>query len=275
MKLQEKLKEVKNNKSALLATNFYNYETLKGILLAASELDLPIILQLSESSIKYLGLRVAVRMARSAIGELGVVAWLHLDHAKSIGLVRECLNEGFDSIMIDGSELDYENNIRITKEAVKLSSQFGANVEAELGYIPKLGQSQNNLIYSQPEDVKFFVEETGINALAVAIGSVHGSYKGTPNINIEKLREINEANSIPLVLHGGSGIPDFIVQKTISNGISKLNIATEIKDTFTIAIKNSLCKSLEIDLRKTFLPAIQEVKTLVENKLRLVTMKFI
>jgi fructose-bisphosphate aldolase class II/tagatose 1,6-diphosphate aldolase GatY/KbaY len=269
MKLQDKLHECRNGGRAILATNFYNLETLQGILQAAREMQAPIILQLSESSINYIGLEMAVNMVRTAIKNYNVEAWLHLDHGNSTELTKRCLEAGFDSVMIDASERSFDENVKITTEVVKQAQKYGAHVEAELGYIAKLGQTQSNNAFTQPEDAKRFTELTGINSLAVAIGSSHGFYNESPNIQIELLEKIHQATTSSLVLHGGSGIPANMLASAVAHGISKINLATEIKDTFMRALRLQLASTSEIDLRKVFPTAINDVKELIEAKLKL------
>jgi fructose-bisphosphate aldolase class II/tagatose 1,6-diphosphate aldolase GatY/KbaY len=270
MKLQEKLKEVQAQGKALLATNFYNFETLRGVLEAAAELQVPIILQATKSSIDYIGLSMAVQMARTGLSQYGVEGWLHLDHADSYELIARCLDAGFDSVMIDASEKPMEENITITRKVVELAKTYEANVEAELGYIAKLGQSTEQIGFTEPTDAQYFVEATGINALAVAIGSAHGFYTSAPKLDLERLSSIRAATDAALVLHGASGIPHPILQQAIHRGICKINLATEIKNIFMQQLKQDLIYSQEIDLRKVFPPAIDAVKTLVKEKLQVV-----
>src|SRR5690606_11554903 len=208
MNLQNKLKILQEEKGCLLATNFYNYETLRGVVQAASEQQQPIIVQLTKSSIDYMGLSIAVKMARAALEAFQVEGWIHLDHADSYDLIHKCLDEGFDSVMIDAREKPMEENIAITQKVVELAITYGANVEAELGYIAKLGQSSTKIGFTEPEEAAYFSEETGINALAVAIGSAHGFYDKEPLLDLERLSRIKDATKSALVLHGGSGIPD-------------------------------------------------------------------
>lgn len=267
MKLQQKLLELKRSGKGILAANFYNFETLKGVLVAANETGLPVILQLSKSSIEYMGLKTAVSLARGGLDEFQVEGWLHLDHGDSFELVEKCLKAGFDSVMIDASELEFEKNVRITSEVVKLARKYGSNVEAELGYIAKLGQEQIERGFTRPEEAAKFVELTGVDALAVAIGSAHGFYKEVPNLRIDILKQIQEVTSATLVLHGSSGIPHWMLKEAISNGITKINLATEIKDAFMRNLKYQLAATNEIDLRKLFPPAIESVTNLVKNKL--------
>jgi ketose-bisphosphate aldolase len=270
MKLQDKLKQLKAEKKAILAANFYNFETLSAILQAASNLKLPVILQLSESSIRYMSLSIASAMAKAAIKEYGVEAWLHLDHGSSVEMVQRCLDAGFDSVMIDASEKSLEENIKLTRRVVEIATRYNASVEAELGFVAKLGQKQDMHKFTQPEDAAMFIENTHVNALAIAIGSAHGFYKQSPKLDIELLSRINNSIPTPLVLHGSSGIPDFIIRNAIANGICKINLATETKNTFMLALKERLKFNSEIDLRIVFPDATQAVVELIEKKLEII-----
>lgn len=270
MKLQEKLTQLTMAHKAILAVNFYNFETLSGILKAAKAMNEPVILQLSESTINYLGLKMAAGLARKGLEQYGVTGWLHLDHGGSIELVKRCLDEGFDSVMIDASEHPFDINVKTTSEVVKLAEKYHANVEAELGYVAKLGQQQVTSVYTQPEEVKLFTELTGVDALAIAIGSAHGFYKSTPVLQIDLLKSIREITTTTLVLHGGSGIPDVQIKQAIQSGISKINLATETKNIFMLTLKDLLAKTDEIDLRKVFPKAIDAVEMLISEKIKMI-----
>ena len=172
--------------------------------------------------------------------------------------------------MIDASEKPFDQNIALTKQVSILAAQYNANVEAELGYVAKLGQSSTKTGFTDPGEAKYFVEQTGVHALAVAIGSAHGFYKHEPTLDLERLQEINAVTDAALVLHGGSGIPAETLKKAIDRGISKINLATEIKNIFMLTLKESLLKSDEIDLRKVFPHAITAVSNLVKEKLHIV-----
>ncbi len=269
MNLTQKLTQLQENGSAIWAANFYNLETLKGILQASAEMDQPLILQLTRGSIEYMGLKPAVAMARAMIEDYDLRAWLHLDHGDSIDLVERCLGAGFDSVMIDASEQPLAENIKICRKVVELAAPFSANVEAELGYVAKLGQSTEKVGFTKPDDAQFFVAETGVNALAVAIGSAHGFYKEEPRLDIALLKKIREAAKIPLVLHGGSGIPSVQVRAAVKAGICKINVATETKKTFMRNVKNEVLVQEEIDLRKIFPVGIGAVKKLIGNKIKI------
>ncbi|TAL80374.1 MAG: class II fructose-bisphosphate aldolase [Bacteroidetes bacterium] len=268
MRLQDKLKQLKAERKAILAANFYNFETLSGILLASSLLKMPVILQLSESSIRYMGLTIATAMARAALKEYAVEGWLHLDHGCSVEIVQSCLDEGFDSVMIDASEKSLDENITITRQVVKIAAGYDACVEAELGFVAKLGQEQSKQGFTQCADAKRFTDSTGVHALAVAIGSSHGFYKHAPILDIELLSRISESVPTPLVLHGSSGIPDAMLQEAIRNGICKVNLATETKNTFMLELKERLKNNSEIDLRIVFPDATQAVVNLIVKKMK-------
>lgn len=269
MTLQEKLKEYQQKRKGILATNFYNLETLQSILMAASYCHVPVILQLTRSSLEYMGLREAVSLARQSMETFEVEGWLHLDHGDSYELVIRCLDEGFDSVMIDASHKSFTENMEITRQVVEAARKYNANVEAELGYIAKLGQNQT-VEYTTVDEAAEFVRQTGVGALAIAIGSAHGFYKSEPHLNIERLKEIHKTIETILVLHGSSGIPDEMLQDAVSNGITKINLATEIKDTFMKELKRTLQNSNEIDLRKVFPHARKPLVDLLIHKFRIV-----
>lgn len=270
MKLKEKLSCFTKQKRGLLATNFYNLETLHGVLAAAKNLNEPLILQLTKSSIDYMGIDTAVKLGREGLKQFGVEGYIHLDHGGSVPLVQECLDAGFDSVMIDGSELPFEENIKITKKVVQLAQSYGVHVEAELGYVAKLGQSHEQGAFTQPKEAQLFVEETGVDALAIAIGTAHGFYKAEPVLQIELLKQIADVTPSTLVLHGGSGVPVEQVQQAITNGICKVNVATEIKNIFMQTLQKLLIKNTEIDLRKVFPQATDKITELVTGKLIMV-----
>jgi tagatose 1,6-diphosphate aldolase GatY/KbaY len=226
---------------------------------------------LTKSSIDYMGLNIAVDMARAALKQYQVEGWIHLDHCESYELVEACLKAGFDSVMIDASEKPFDENVHITSSVVKLARQYNANVEAELGYVAKLGQSHEQTGFTKPEEAKDFAQETGIDALAVAIGSAHGFYKQEPKLDLERLTQIKDATPVSLVLHGASGISDEVLRQAIQRGICKINLATEIKNMFMKQLAELLRNNDEIDLRKVFPPAIEKVKELVRHKLNAIS----
>ena len=269
MTIKELLLQCQKEGTAVLATNFYNFETLTAVMKAAQAVEAPVMLQLTRSSIDYMGLDVAVRMAREAISDYGLQGYIHLDHGGSVELVQRCLDAGFESVMIDASEKPFAENVETTRKVVEMAAAYGVPVEAELGYVAKLGQEQGGG-FTTPEEAKTFVDETGVDSLAVAIGSAHGFYKQSPHLDIPRLKAIHAATPECLVLHGSSGIPHDQVREAIANGIVKVNLATEIKDTFMRALKQILLSTDEIDLRKVFPKAVTPVVDLLCGKYRMV-----
>ena len=270
MRLQEKFLELRRKRQGILATNFYNFETLEGILQAAQECNQPIILQLTKSSIDYMGLPVAFNLAKSMLAYHGVKGWVHLDHGDSYELAEKCLDVGFDSVMIDASEKPLKENIAVTRKVVKLAEKYGANVEAELGYIAKLGQNKDGTGFTRPEEAKKFVDATGVDALAIAIGTAHGFYDKEPKLDLERLSQIAMATDATLVLHGGSGVPAESLRNAVDRGICKINVATDIKNIFMQTLKTRLATNEEIDLRKVLPTATDKIAELVKGKLEIV-----
>jgi len=257
---------------AIAALNFYNAETLIAHLRAAKASKESIILQTTEATIDYLSLGIIVGMATAAADQLEQPVALHLDHGSSYELAARCIDKGYTSVMIDGSKLSFADNCTLTRRVVDLAHSAGVSVEAELGHV-----GQNNELtaiatqfFTEANDAARFVGETDVDALAVAIGTAHGFYKGEVRLDFNRLREINAAlATTPLVLHGGSGLSAELLQKSIAFGIRKVNFGTELKNAFTRAIKGSLSSSDDIDLRRTFAPAISAVEEISRSKIRI------
>ncbi len=267
---REALEEHRVSGWAMLATNFYNAETLLAVLRAAQRMGSALILQTSPSTIAYLGLETTVAMARAATTELGVRAWLHLDHARDLRLIARCIEAGYDSVMIDASAEPFEQNVRVTQEVVALAHPRGVLVEAELGYIPKLGEREaQEFEMTSPEQAEQFVRETGVDLLAVAIGNAHGFYKRQPRLDMDRLTAIRDRVRAFLVLHGASGIPDEQWREAVQRGVVKVNFATEIKDTFMSHLRLAMSGAESIDIREVFPPAMEAVTRLVKEKLAL------
>lgn len=270
MTLKDQYRSCEDKGRALLAVNFYNFETLSAILRAATAAGSPVILQTTRSTIDYLGLEVTVALARAAIRQYGAEAWLHLDHAEDPELVRRALEAGYDSVMIDASSRPFEENVRLSRKVVREADSYGACVEAELGYIAKEGERGGDLAFTRPDQAKRFVEETGVDALAVAVGSAHGFYDREPELDLDLLERIHRVTPASLVLHGGSGIPDAQIQRAIRRGIRKINLATELKHGFMQTLRAELREREGYDLRKLFPPAMDHVCGLLEKKFALV-----
>ena len=258
---------------AIAALNFYNAETLLAHMRAANALDASIILQTTESTINYLGLRLIVAMINAVAEDMKKPVALHLDHGSSYDLAARCIEHGYTSVMIDGSKLPFSDNCAITRRVTELAHSAGVSVEGELGHVGQtsaLPASDRRQFFTSASDAARFVTETGVDALAVAVGTAHGFYKGAVEIDFDRLKEINAAvPNTPLVLHGGSGVSAELLRNAIACGIRKVNFGTELKNAFTQSVKASLSSSDDIDLRRTFLPAISAVEEISKSKIRI------
>ena len=267
------LETARRTGTAVAALNFYNAETLLAHIRAAGALNRSIILQTTESTINYLGLTMIRGMANAAAEELEQPIALHLDHGSTYDLAARCIDSGYTSVMIDGSKLSFEDNCAITKRVVDLAHANDVSVEGELGHVTSNDEPRSDdmaRFYTRAEDAARFVAETEVDALAVAVGTAHGFYKGEVRIDFERLKQIREAvRDTPLVLHGGSGVSEDLLRTAIESGICKINFGTELKDAFTRAVKLSLSNSTDIDLRRTFLPAIAAVQEISHSKIRI------
>ena len=257
---------------AIAALNFYNAETLIAHVRAAKVLNESIILQTTEATIDYLGLQMIRGMATAAADQLEQPVALHLDHGRSYDLAARCIEHGYTSVMIDGSKLSFADNCAVSRRVVQLAHSAGVSVEGELGHVgqntePAAGDKQ---FLTSSNDAARFVSETEVDALAVAIGTAHGFYKGDVRLDFARLQEISSAvQNTPLVLHGGSGVPADLLRKAIKCGIRKVNFGTELKNAFTTAIKTSLSATDDIDLRRTFAPAISAVEEISRSKIQI------
>lgn len=265
---RELLDTASKDGAAVAALNFYNAETLIAHVRAANALNASIILQTTEATINYLGLPLILGMVHAAAAELQKPIALHLDHGGSYELAARCIERGYTSVMIDGSKLPFTENCAVTRRVVNLARAAGVSVEGELGHVGQNSDSASEDTFTRPADAARFVEETNVDALAVAVGTAHGFYKGAVRIDFDRLKEIRErVPDTPLVLHGGSGVSAELLRQSIACGIRKINFGTELKNAFTHAVKTSLCSSDDIDLRRTFQPAISAVENISRSKI--------
>src|SRR5262245_26402091 len=257
--------------SAIAALNFYNAETLIAHSRAANALNASIILQTTEATINYLGLPMILGMAQAAADEIHQPIALHLDHGGSYELAAKCIDSGYTSVMIDGSKLSFIENCEVTRRVVDLAHAAGVSVEGELGHVGQNSETSTGdpgEWFTRPEDAVRFVNETEVDALAVAVGTAHGFYKDDVHIDFARLKHIrDQIPETPLVLHGGSGVSAELVRKSIECGIRKINFGTELKKAFTQAVKKALAVNDDIDLRRTFLPAIAAVEEISRSKI--------
>ena len=267
----ELLKNAQEGNYAIGAFNVENMEMVMAVIQAAEELNSPVILQTTPSTVKYAGLDYYLANAKVAAERASVPVAMHLDHGSSFELAMQALRTGYTSIMIDGSHESFEDNIALSKAVVDASRPSGIPVEAELG---KVGGKEDDLdggegsAYTDPIEAKIFVDRTGVSSLAIAIGTAHGLYKGEPKLDLDRLSEIREVVSVPLVLHGGSGIPDETIIESIRRGICKVNYATELRIAYSEGVKKVLNENPEtIDPKKYGAEGLKCVKEFVKQKI--------
>lgn len=271
---KEMLKDARDNHYAIGAFGAHNLEIIKSIIAGAESVGAPVILQTTSSTYKYVGMPYMIAMAKAAAEQAKVPVALHLDHGESFNVVMECLRAGYTSVMIDGSTLPYEENVMLVKRVVEAAKPIGIPVEAELGTI---GGVEDDLVvdesmaaFTDPQLAGEFVRETGIDSLAPAFGTAHGNYKQEPDLQFDLLRKIQEETSIPLVMHGASGVSEESVRKALNFGVAKVNFSTELKDLFADELRSYFIENPnENDPRKYFLPAREALIDLVKKKIEM------
>jgi fructose-bisphosphate aldolase class II len=295
--LKEVLDKAKAGKYAVGAFNINNMEIARAIGGAAKEERSPVILAVSPSAIKYAGIEYIYEIARVTADQSGVPTVLHLDHGTDFKDCVQCIRYGWSSVMYDGSKLPLQENIAMTRKIVEFAHAAGVSVEAELGKLAgvegHVSVSEKDAIFTNPDEAKLFVEQTGVDALAVAIGTSHGAFKfkGEANLDFERLAKIERLVKVPIVLHGASGVPkevldkaakygaklpgaagvpDDAIKKAIELGVAKINIDTDIRLALTAAVRQVLAeKPDEFDPRKLFGPAEESMREVARQKMRL------
>ncbi len=261
---------------AVCAFDFINLEYVKAIMAGAEELNAPVILMVTEGGLKYAGLEYISALGKVAAEKSKVPVAFHLDHCTHFDTIVQAIKYGFSSVMIDASKLPFEENLRVTQEVVKVAHAAGVSVEAELG---RVGGKEGNIdvkraeeTMTDPEEAAKFVMETGIDCFAVAIGTSHGLYREEPQLNFELLEKIKAIIDIPLVLHGGSNLPDDMVRKSVRLGIRKLNVWTDLAVAQVQSIRHTLGENPEMfDPRKIFEPSMKAITEVVKEKINLVS----
>jgi len=269
---REILEHANRNGYAVGAFNVNNMEIVQAIVEAAEETNSPVILQASQGGIKYAGIEYIAQLGKVAAEKAKVPVAIHLDHGTDFQQIMLCIRHGFTSVMIDGSKYQFKENIEITKKVVEVAHAVGVSVEAELG---KIGGTEDDITvdereatFTDPDEAKIFVEETGVDSLAIAVGTAHGVYKGEPKIDFERIKTIKELLGIPLVLHGSSGVPADSIKKAVAAGINKINIDTDLRIAFTQAIKDYIKDNPDnIDPRKVLTPAKEAMKKVIKEKM--------
>ncbi|MCK6259243.1 class II fructose-1,6-bisphosphate aldolase [Fictibacillus sp. KIGAM418] len=274
--MKEMLEKGKTEGYAVGQFNINNLEFTQAILKAAQEEKSPVILGVSEGAARYMGgFKLVVSMVKELIEEYKVTVpvAIHLDHGSSYQKCAEAIHAGFTSVMIDGSHFPLEENIALTKKVVELAHFHGVSVEAELG---RIGGQEDDLVvddaeaaYAIPSECDQLVRETGVDCFAPALGSVHGPYKGEPNLGFDRMKEVNELTGVPLVLHGGTGIPTHDIQKAISLGTAKINVNTENQIASFNAVKEFIAANPDkYDPRKYLTAARDAIHETVQGKMR-------
>lgn len=269
----EMLNKAKKGNYAVPQFNINNLEWAKAILEECEANDSPVILGVSEGATKYMGgYNTVASLVKGLIKDLNinVSVCLHLDHGKSVDSCKKAMESGFTSVMIDASMYELDENIKIVKEVIVLAKQKNVSVEAEVGHVGGVEDSEEvDVLYAETNDCKKLVIETNIDFLAPALGSVHGEYKGEPKINFERMKEINKIVGIPLVLHGGTGLSDEIIKTSIENGINKINFNTELQIAWSQAVRMFIENYSTYDPRKIISSGVVAIKNVVRYKINL------
>ena len=267
--LNDVLLDAKNKKYAVGLFNTTDTDMLEGAIAAAEELRSPIVIGTAEVLLPFGDLKLIAPSLIAAAKRATVPVVIHYDHGLTFDRCMEALSLGFSSIMFDGSAGNPEENLRATREMVKIAHSLGVTVEGEIGHVGEANVGDNEVqdMYTTPEEAVAFVEATGVDALAIAIGTAHGPYKNKPKLNVERLKEIRNATDVPLVLHGGSGLSDDDFRSTIQNGIAKMNIFTDLCVAGANSVIESGAKGIGyLEMRNAKMNAIKEA---VKAKMRL------
>lgn len=268
------VKKAAENGVGIASFNVHNLETIQAVAEGAAEENCPVIIQTTPGTLQHAGIPYIAAITKSASELYDIPIALHVDHCKSFETIIQCIRYGYTSVMIDTAHLPYEENIAMVKKVVEIAHSVGVAVEGELG---KIGGVEDNLIVNEreatftvPSEAKNFVEQTGLDMLAIAIGTAHGEYKGEPKLDFERLSAIRKLVDVPLILHGASGVPDVQIKESLKRGIAKINIATELKIPMAMAIKDCFAnKPGETDPRNYMGMAKVAVKEVVREKIRL------
>jgi fructose-bisphosphate aldolase class II len=259
---------------AVGAFNANNLEYVQGIIDGATSERAPVIIQASPGAIRYMGMDYITAVVRVAGDTAPIPVVLHLDHSKDLDELARCVERGFTSVMFDGSALDFEENVKLTKEAVDIAHKRGVSCEGELGRVPSSDRAWTHEeleeMMTSPDEAEEFVKRTGVDSLAVSVGSVHKMREKTAEVNAKRIGDLRRRVNVPLVLHGSSGVSDASLAQAVEAGISKVNIATLLNIAFSEALKDTVrTNPEEVDPRKILKPARQAVSTLVADRIRL------
>lgn len=271
---KEVLQKAHEGGYAVGAFNTNNLEITQAIIQAAEEEKSPVIIQTSQSAIKYAGSEEIQAIVKIMAEKASVPIALHLDHGTDWNVVMKCLRDGWTSVMYDGSKYPLDKNIELTKTVVDIAHPMGVSVEAELGKIGGVEDDINvddrSATMTDPEEASIFVEKTGVDFLAIAIGTAHGIYKGDPKLDFDRLKIIKEKLNMPIVLHGASGISEEDIKKAVSLGVNKINIDTDLRQAFQRAMHKFVSEKPDAyDPRKMLQPTTEAIKEVVKTKIKM------
>ena len=266
------MKRAEKENYAIPAFNIDNLESAMAVSEIMHEMRTPVIVQMIPKTLNYGGIAIYPAMMRELMADCPVDYALHLDHGSSLALAKKCVADGFSSVMFDGSLMPFEDNIKSTKEVTDFALPMDVSVEGELGTIggKEEGDTDLEASYTKVSEAEEFVRRTNVSTLAIGVGTAHGVYKGTPHINIERIKEIHAAIDTPLVLHGASGLSDEVLKDCIAAGITKINFATELRQAYTNGIKAEFAKDPEVFDPKIYMRgAIDNIKEVLRHKINI------
>ena len=266
------MKGAEKENYAIPAFNIDNLESAMAVSEIMHEMRTPVIVQMIPRTLNYGGIAIYPAMMRELMADCPVDYALHLDHGSSLALAKKCVAGGFSSVMFDGSLMPFEDNIKFTKEVTDFALPMDVSVEGELGTIrgKEEGDTDLEASYTKVSEAEEFVRRTNVSTLAIGVGTAHGVYKGTPHINIERIKEIHAAIDTPLVLHGASGLSDEVLKDCIAAGITKINFATELRQAYTNGIKAEFAKDPEVFDPKIYMRgAIDNIKEVLRHKINI------
>lgn len=266
------MKRAEKENYAIPAFNIDNLESAMAVSEIMHEMRTPVIVQMIPRTLNYGGIAIYPAMMRELMADCPVDYALHLDHGSSLSLAKKCVAGGFSSVMFDGSLMPFEDNVKFTKEVTDFALPMDVSVEGELGTIggKEEGDTDLEASYTKVSEAEEFVRRTNVSTLAIGVGTAHGVYKGTPHINVQRIKEIHSAIDTPLVLHGASGLSDEVLRDCIAAGITKINFATELRQAYTNGIKAEFVKDPEVFDPKIYMRgAIDSIKEVLRHKINI------
>ena len=266
------MKRAEKENYAIPAFNIDNLESAMAVSEIMHEMRTPVIVQMIPRTLNYGGIAIYPAMMRELMADCPVDYALHLDHGSSLSLAKKCVAGGFSSVMFDGSLMPFEDNVKFTKEVTDFALPMDVSVEGELGTIggKEEGDTDLEASYTKVSEAEEFVRRTNVSTLAIGVGTAHGVYKGTPRINVQRIKEIHSAIDTPLVLHGASGLSDEVLRDCIAAGITKINFATELRQAYTNGIKAEFAKDPEAFDPKIYMRgAIDNIKEVLRHKINI------